>query len=351
MSDPLRIAAFGFRSFPPRAGAAGADKFALELLPRLAARGHEVIGYVRVYPGDEPEVRHTYQGVSVIPFKTVRHKGFDTLVHSARVAWDIVRHDRADIVHIQNGGNSVFAVLLRLFGKKTYLSQDGIDWQRAKWPWYARLYLWLSAFITSRVHNDVIFDNVFARAHFEKRFNRRYSFVPFGSDVVYDPSSEKILEELGLEPQSYFLFVGRFIPDKGLHYLTTAFKRLKTGKKLVLVGGSPNPSPYEDMIRSSVDERMKLPGFLYGGSVHALMRNCYAYIQPSDVEGLSPVILESSFSGHQLSAVILTRTVMACANTVFISAKATSTIWQRSCSRRSNSRNGWPKLGGDSRNT
>ena len=35
---PLRIAAFGFRSLPPSEGSAGADKFALELLPRLAER-------------------------------------------------------------------------------------------------------------------------------------------------------------------------------------------------------------------------------------------------------------------------------------------------------------------------
>lgn len=27
------------------------------------------------------------------------------------------------------------------------------------------------------------------------------------------------------------------------------------------------------------------------------MRNCYAYVQPSDLEGLSPVILESAYLG------------------------------------------------------
>jgi hypothetical protein len=32
--------------------------------------------------------------------------------------------------------------------------------------------------------------------------------------------------------------VGRFIPDKGLHYLALAFVRRKMNRKLVLVGGS-----------------------------------------------------------------------------------------------------------------
>jgi glycosyltransferase involved in cell wall biosynthesis len=294
---PLRIAAFGFRSMPPSEGSAGADKFALELLPRLAARGHQVIGYSRLYPGQERARDEVFRGVHVRSFRTVRKSGFDTLLHSARVTWDIIRHDRADVVHIQNGGNSLFAVFLRLFGKKTFLSQDGLDWQRDKWPWYAKLYLRLIIPLTAYVHNQIIFDNVFVRAYFERRFKRTYGFIPFGADVDYKGDTGGILARLGLEPGEYFLFVGRFIPDKGLQYLIPAFERTETKKKLVLVGGSPNPSPFEQRLRETTDPRIVFPGFVYGEDTHALMRNCYAYVQPSDVEGLSPVILESAFLG------------------------------------------------------
>ena len=48
--DKLRIAAFGFRTIPLSKGAAGADKFAIELFPRLVERGHSVIAYNRRYP-------------------------------------------------------------------------------------------------------------------------------------------------------------------------------------------------------------------------------------------------------------------------------------------------------------
>jgi glycosyltransferase involved in cell wall biosynthesis len=297
VTQKLRIAAFGFRSLPPRAGAAGADKFALELLPRLAERGHQVVAYNRLYPGDAAEERHSFRRVDVVPLRTVSWKGFDTLLHSAKATWDIIRHNRADIVHIQNGGNSPFAALLRLFGKRTYLSQDGVDWQRAKWPWYAKLYLWLSSLLTAYVHSEVIFDNIFAREYFCKRFRRKYAFVPFGADCDYDASGEGILDKLGLVPGGYFLFVGRFIPDKGVHYLIEAFRNVKTDKRLVLVGGSPNPSDYEEKIRDCNDPRVIFPGFVYGAETQALIKNCYAYIQPSDIEGLSPVILESAYLG------------------------------------------------------
>ena len=36
---------------------------------------------------------------------------------------------------------------------------------------------------------------------------------------------------------------------------------------------------------------------MYGPEVHALMRNSYAYVQPSAIEGLSPVILEAAYVG------------------------------------------------------
>ncbi len=295
---PLRIAACGFRSLPPSAGGAGADKFALELLPRLAALGHEVVAYNRVYPDQvKPDGDVTFHGVRVRSFRTVAKSGFDTLLHSLKVAFDIVWNNTADVVHIQNGGNSLVAPFLRLFGKRTYVSQDGLDWERDKWTWYAKLYLRLMAQFTARVHNQVIFDNVFARQYFEDRFKRKYEFVPFGADVDYNGEGDAVLERLGLAPGKYLLFVGRFIPDKGLQYLIPAFERTAIDKKLVLVGGSPNPSAFEKGLRDANDPRIVFPGFIYGAETHALMRNCFAYIQPSDVEGLSPVILESSFLG------------------------------------------------------
>lgn len=286
----MRIAAFGFRSIPLREGCAGADKFASELLPRLAGLGHEIVAYNRLYPGQDT-MGDFYHGVRLKYFRTVASKGFDTLLHSFRCTCDIIFRNRADIVHIQNGGNSIWALFLRLAGKKVVISQDGMDWNRDKWPWYGRLYLRLSSFVTAHIPNAVIFDNIFAREHFEKRFRKKFDFVPFGSDIPEVVWNNSILKRLGLVEKEYFLFVGRFIPDKGLHYLIPAFEMVDTDKKLVLVGGSPNPSDYERKLLATDDERIVFPGYIYGDDSLRLMKNAYCYIQPSDVEGLSPVIL------------------------------------------------------------
>jgi glycosyltransferase involved in cell wall biosynthesis len=290
MSDKLTIAAFGFRSVPMREGCAGADKFAMELFPRLVKLGYQVTGYNRLYPGQE-ELTDEYKGVRLKNFSTTSIKGFDTLYHSFRCTLDIIFRNTGKIVHIQNGGNSIWALFLRLAGKKVFISQDGIDWNRDKWPWYGKVYLKFSSLLTAYFPSEVIFDNIFAREIFEKRFRKKFCFIPFGSDVTDFTDSEEIFIKLGISPKEYFLFIGRFIPDKGLHYLVKAFEKVKTTKKLVLVGGSPNPSEYEKRILSTNDKRIISAGYIYGDDSLRLMKNAYCYIQPSDVEGLSPVIL------------------------------------------------------------
>lgn len=289
----MRIATFTFRSIPQRPGCAGVDKVSVELYTRLAARGHQIIAYNRLFPGELP-LGEEYRGIRTRNFYTItRMKGFDSIFHSFRVCWDIVRHDTADIVHVHNTGNSPFALLLRLFGKKVVLSQDGVDWQRGKWPWYGRAYLWLTVFVTAFAPHRVVFDSVFYKADFEKRFRRRYDHVAWGAEVPGDADDTSILDKLGLVPGGYFLFAGRFIPEKGLHYLVPAFERLKTDKKLVLAGGPPNPAAYEHQIMATRDPRILFPGFIFGAQLFTLMRNAYAYVQPSDIEGLSPVVLEN----------------------------------------------------------
>jgi glycosyltransferase involved in cell wall biosynthesis len=297
---PLRIASFGFRHLPPRAGCAGADKFVLELLPRLAARGHEVVAYNRIAFNEQAPPPDSYRGVKRRTIRTFRASGLEALWHAARVTFDIIRHNRADVVHIQNGGNSPFGAILRLFGKRTVLTEDGKEWERGKWSPLARSYLRAMTWLSARVHSEVVFDNVFARAEVEAQAGRRFALIHYGAEVDYQPDADAeaaVLARFGLVSGDYFLFVGRFIPDKGLHHLVAAFEQLETNKKLVLVGGAPAGSDYAAAICATADPRLVLPGFLYGAETHALMRHCVAYVQPSDLEGLSPVILEAAFLG------------------------------------------------------
>ncbi len=291
--EKLRIAAFGgFRTIPPKTGGAGSDKFAFELYPRITAQGHELTAYCRIYPGESgiAEISE-YEGIKIISFRTVSRAGFDTLVHSFKATADIIFRNRAKIVHLHSGANSIWALFLRLAGRKVYVSQFAMDWKRDKWPWYGKLFYQLSNYLTAYIPDRVIFDNIYTKEFFEKKFRRKYDFIPYGSEVKEPPEDLTVLQKLGISPGQYFLFVGRFIPDKGVHILIEAYRKVNTRMKLVLIGGSPNPGDYEKKIKDTEDERIIFPGYIYGDDTNILMKNAYVYVQPSLIEGLSPVIL------------------------------------------------------------
>lgn len=293
MTKKLRIGAFGgFRDIPPRAGGAGSDKFAVELYPRIVKRGYPLIAYTRIYPNETREEKNLeYQGITLKPLKTVNKAGFDSLLHSCKCTWDVIVHDTADVVHLHSGANSLWALFLRMAGKKVVVSQFAMDWKRDKWPWYGKLYYRFSNYLTAHVPNAVVFDNIYTKEYYEKKYHKTYDFIPYGSEVPEPPANTDILDKLGIKKGEYFLFVGRFIPDKGLHLLKEAFEKLDTVKKLVMIGGSPNPSDYESKIKNTSDSRIICPGYVYGDDTNILMKNAYAYCQPSLIEGLSPVIL------------------------------------------------------------
>ena len=324
--EKLRIAAFGgFRSIPPKAGAAGSDKIALELYPRIVAKGHSLLAYSRIYPGDKDDLHNTYEGVNIKYFKTVKKAGFDTLVHSAKATFDVIFRNTADVVHLHSGANSIWALFLRIAGKRVVVTQFAMDWKRDKWPWYGKLFYKVSNYLTAYCPHAVAFDNVFTKEYFEKRFNRHYQFIPYGSEVKTPPDNTDILHRLGISKGEYFLFVGRFIPDKGLHLLVEAFTALATNKKLVLIGGSPNPSAYEAGIKNTTDTRIIFPGYVYGDDTNILMQNAYAYIQPSLIEGLSPVILTVMGLGTPLICSDIVENKFICGDngTTFISGNST----------------------------
>ena len=65
------------------------------------------------------EIRSTpkyseYEGIKIISFSTVNKAGFDTLLHSFKATFDIILHNRADVIHIHSGANSIWALFLRL---------------------------------------------------------------------------------------------------------------------------------------------------------------------------------------------------------------------------------------------
>ena len=104
-----------------------------------------------------------------------------------------------------------------------------------------------------------------------------------------------IADKWSLEKDSYILFLGRIVPEKGVHYLIEAFKRLDTDKKLVIAGGASDSAEYYESIKQAAtgDQRIILTGFIEGRELEELYSNAYIYVLPSDLEGMPMSLLEA----------------------------------------------------------
>jgi len=288
----LRIAAFGIRNLPPSDGSAGSESFGEELYTRLKQRGHEIVVYCRKYLGEHKKYPKTYKNLTLYYMPTIRKRGFDTLIHSFFCTLHIIFFNTSEIIHIHNPGNSIWVPFLRLFGKKCFISMDGIDWHRKRWRIYARIYLKATNYLALWVSNKVIVDNIFVQRYCLKKFGVKLDYIPYGANIKKITTHE-ILEKLNLKKNKYILFVGRFIKEKGVHYLIKGFEKLDTDFNLVLVGDDFFDKNWVNKLKSTKDIRIIFTGFMYGRHVDELMQNCYLYVQPSDVEGLAPVILRA----------------------------------------------------------
>lgn len=79
--------------------------------------------------------------------------------------------------------------------------------------------------------------------------DRETKMIPNGVTRPALVSVKLTKEAFELEKDSYLLYLGCIVPEKGEHYLIEAFKKIKTEKKLVIAGGVSDSAVYMDKLK------------------------------------------------------------------------------------------------------
>lgn len=119
----------------------------------------------------------------------------------------------------------------RLTGKWVILTIHGLDWARDKWKgsfgsWYIRM----GEKTGARCAHEIIVLNHSTQKYFLDTYGRTTHYIPNGVNPAAPVPADIIREKYGLEKDSYILYLGRMVPEKGCHYLVDAFKKLDTDK-------------------------------------------------------------------------------------------------------------------------
>lgn len=298
----VKIAMLGHKSIPSRQG--GIEIVVEELAVRMAALGHQVTIYNRSghhvsgKEFDQKKLRE-YKGIRMKYVPTIDKKGLAAMSASffAAVA---AAFGKYDVVHFHAEGPCAMLWLPKLFGKRCIATVHGLDHQRAKWGKFASAYIMLGEKCAVRFADEIIVLSEGVQKYFLDTYGRKTRFIPNGVNRPVLHEAEIIKNKFGLEKDTYILFLGRLVPEKGLRYLIQAFKQVKTDKKLVIAGGSSDTDEFAGELceMAKDDDRIIFTGFVQGQELDELYSNAYVYTLPSDLEGMPLSLLEAMSYGN-----------------------------------------------------
>ena len=294
----MKIAMIGHKRIPSREG--GIEVVVQALSTRMVALGHHVDVYNRMgkhvadtVHSKNPRAKE-FQGVRLITIPTLPQRNFNAIIYSF-LATIRALFGRYDVIHFHAEGPAAMCWLPRLFRIRTVVTIHGLDWQRAKWGNFASRYLRFGERMAARHADEVIVLSHQMQRYFAKTYGRHTVFIPNGVDT---PNANTPLPE-GLFPQTYYLYAGRIVPEKGIHYLLEAYHMLDTDMPLVIAGGASHSEEYMHLLREKgkPDPRVHFLGFVEEAVLQSLFANAYVCVFPSDVEGMPLSLLEALSTG------------------------------------------------------
>ena len=298
----LRIAMLGHKRVPSREG--GIEVVVGELASRMARDGHLVTCYNRRGHhtcGEEfgEKERREWKGVRLRSVCTIDRKGLAAMTASVSAAF-LAALGPYDAVHFHAEGPCAMIWLPRLFGKRCIATIHGLDHRRAKWGRFARMYIMAGERMAVRFADAIIVLSQETGRYFKETYGRETYLIPNGVERPKQRPVRLIAEKYGLRAGEYFLFVGRLVPEKGLDCLIEAYRKVHTEKRLVIAGGASDTEAYVERIKKKAagDERVLFTGFVQGEILAELYSNAYAYVQPSDLEGMPLTLLEAMSYGN-----------------------------------------------------
>lgn len=302
MKKYIKIAMLGHKRVPSREG--GIEVVVENLGSRMARQGHSVVCYNRKghhvsgVQFDE-ERRKSYNGMIIKEVFTVNRKGM-AAVTSSIAATICASFSDCNVIHFHAEGSCLFLPLAKLMGKRCIVTVHGLDHQRAKWGRFARTYIKLGEWILAKYADQIIVLSHNVQEYFKNTYGRKTDYIPNGVERFPFYEADAICQKWNLKKDEYILYLGRIVPEKGIHYLIDAFKQVETSKKLVIAGGASDSGDFVNVLKAKAedDERILFTDFVTGKELGELYSNAYLYVLPSDLEGMPLSLLEALSYGN-----------------------------------------------------
>ena len=179
-------------------------------------------------------------------------------------------------------------------GGRVYLNPDGHEFLRAKWSWPVRKYWKLSERLMVR-WSDLDQKGVRGKSP-------RTTYIAYGAETRKSKlaaDDRQLLEwyaRNGLQPFSYYLAVGRFVPENNYETIIREFMSSRTRRDLAIITNVNKKflDELERRLHFLEDKRIKFVGTVYDQELLMKIReNAWGSIHGHEVGGTNPSLLEA----------------------------------------------------------
>ena len=297
MNKKLKIAIIGSRGYPYVYS--GYETLVKELSERFVKRNHSVRVYChRALFKKKPK---NVNGIELVYTPSIETKFLSQFINSF-FSFVHVCFSKVDVVLVVNSANGPFGILTTLFGKKTCINVDGLEWLRPKWKGLGSIYFKISSLLSTLFFDRVITDSDEMNRVYEKRFKSKSDVIAYGPTMTNFENS-KILEKFRLKKMDYYLGVGRLIPDNNSYLIIKGFLKSKSKKKIVIVGDTPYKDNYSKLVKSIRSEKLIFTGYVSNQSdLSCLYKNCFGYVHGHEFGGTNPTMINALFLNCQIMA-------------------------------------------------
>ena len=198
-----------------------------------------------------------------------------------------------------------FQRVIHKLGGKLYINPDGHEWMRAKWSAPVRKYWKISERLMTKHCDLLICDskNIEKYIHDEYgKYNPKTTFIAYGAETRKskladdDPKLIAWYKEKGLSPKSYYLVVGRFVPENNYETMICEFMKSHSKRDFALITNVSDKflEELKEKTHFDQDPRIKFVGTVYDKELLMKIReNAYGYFHGHEVGGTNPSLLEA----------------------------------------------------------
>jgi len=284
----MRVAIIGSRGYPYVYG--GFETFVKELSERLIA--HDVEVHIYCQKNLFTEFPKEVNGIKLHYIPTLPQKSLNQIIHSF-LSIVHATFSKADVLLVVNLAAGPMGWIPKITGKKTMINVDGLEWLRPKWKGLGAKYFYWAAKLATKLYDKIITDAEAMRQVYLEEFKADSTVIAYGAPA-FKPASEMGLQRLGLEKESYYLIVGRLIPDNNADLIIKGFLKSKSKKKLVVVGDVPYSDKYASDLKSMQNDRLIFTGYIKDQQeLMAMYQHAYAYIHGHKFGGTNPAMLKA----------------------------------------------------------